>query len=257
MNPIEVAIENRVAVVTLNRPERHNAMSLAMWQALPRRFAELDADPDVRGIILTGAGGNFSAGADISEFDKVRASVEQAIAYEVAVDDCCDAIAAVSKPTIAVINGYCMGGACHLAMSCDFRYAEPSATFAIPAARLSIVYGVSGTRKLLALVGVSQAKRILYSAGRFNASEGLRIGFVDEVAAGPMSAAQAFAERLADNAPLTIAGAKTLLNGLVSGMGALDPALADAVIERAVGSEDYREGRTAFVEKRKPVFQGQ
>ena len=257
MSDIEIEIRDRLAVVTLNRPEVRNAMSLAMWRRIPDIFADLERDSGVRAILLTGAGEHFSAGADITEFAAVRATVDQGTAYEVAVDQCCDAIVASPKPTIAVIRGYCMGGACHLAMSCDFRFAEPSAAFAIPAARLSIVYGVSATRKLFNLVGLANAKRILFSAQRFAADEAFRIGFVDRVANDPITAATAFAALMAENAPLTIAGTKVLLNGLAGGMGALPDAAADEVIERAAGSHDYREGRNAFVEKRRPSFKGQ
>ena len=257
MNDIVVDIRERLAVVMLNRPAARNAMTLAMWRAIPGIFAELERDPRVRTILLTGAGEHFSGGADITEFAAVRATVEQGTDYELAVDACCDAIVASPKPTIAVIRGYCMGGACHLAMSCDFRYAEPAASFAIPAARLSIVYGVSATRKLLNLVGLANAKRILFSAERFSAVEGFRIGFVDRVADDPASAAADFASVMAENAPLTIAGTKVLLTGLAGGMGALHEAAADAAIARAAGSEDYREGRDAFVEKRRPLFKGQ
>lgn len=246
----------KAAVVTLNRPEQRNAVSLAMWRNLGHVFTELGRDPQVRAIILTGAGGHFSAGADISEFGVVRATVEQGVEYEEAVDQCCDAIADTPKPTIAVINGFCMGGACHLAMSCDFRFADPQARFGIPAARLSIVYGVRGTQRLLALVGVAQAKRILYSAQTFGADEGREIGFVDRVSSDPIRSARAFAGVMADNAPLTISGTKVLLNGLSMGMGALSDAHANAVIETAVGSADYRDARQAFVNKQRPVFTG-
>lgn len=246
----------KAAVVTLNRPERRNAMSLAMWRGLGQIFTELGNNPEVRAIILTGAGGNFSAGADISEFATVRATVEQGVEYEVAVDECCDRIAATPKPTIAVVNGFCMGGACNLAMSCDFRFAASAAQFGIPAARLSIVYGVRGTQRLLALVGVANAKRILYSAQKFDADEAHRIGFADRVAADPMQAAKSFAAIMAENAPLTIAGTKVLLTGLTMGLGTLDDATVNQVIDRAIGSEDYRDARQAFVEKRQPVFAG-
>ncbi|TCS34371.1 enoyl-CoA hydratase/carnithine racemase [Paucimonas lemoignei] len=254
--PASNGVRHKAAIVTLNRPKQRNAVTLQMWRDLGRIFTELGRDPKVRAIILTGAGGNFSGGADIAEFSKVRASVEQGVEYEVAVDACCDAIAATPKPTIAVVNGYCMGGACHLAMSCDFRVAATSAQFGIPAARLSIVYGVRGTQRLLALVGVANAKRILYSAKKFGAEEGHRIGFVDRVAADPMRAAKSFAAVMADNAPLTIAGTKVLLNGLTMGMGVLNDTTVRQVVERAVGSDDYRDARQAFVEKRQPVFLG-
>lgn len=250
------ASKHKAAVVTINRPKMRNCVSLAMWKDLGRIFTELGKDPQVRAIILTGAGGHFCAGADISEFAKVRATVEQGIEYEVAVDDCCDAIANTPKPTIAVVNGFCMGGGCHLAMSCDFRFAATDAQFGIPAARLSIVYGVRGTQRLLSLVGISNAKRILYSAMKFGSAEALRMGFLDRMSADPLRTAQSFAAVMADNAPLTIAGTKVLLNGLSMGMGVLDDDQVNAVVERAVGSEDYRDARQAFVEKRQPVFLG-
>lgn len=276
---IKVWISDQIAVVTLNRPGSRNAMTYAMWRAIPAIFGALQRNPEVRTVILTGAGTDFCAGADISEFEKVRHDTAQATAYEVAVDACCDAIANIPKPTIAVLRGYCLGGGAHLAMSCDFRYAAPEATFGIPAARLSIVYGVSGTRKLLSLVGLPQAKKILFGAQRFDAQQARRIGFVDHVAGGavssgagwlsrwlgsnkatvladPMADARAFARTLADNAPLSIAGAKALLNGMSMGAGALDLGQAEALIAAAAGSEDYREGRAAFAEKRAARFLG-
>jgi enoyl-CoA hydratase/carnithine racemase len=241
-------------------------------------MSALERNPEVGCIILTGAGSDFCSGADIPEFEHVRADIEQATAYEVAVDACCDAIAGVSKPTIAVVNGYCLGGGAHLAMSCDFRYASAEAKFGIPAARLSIIYGVRGTQKLLSLVGLSQAKRILFGAERFDAREALRIGFVDHVAGGEkrsrawlgrlfgaaaaaepvdaMPAARAFARQMAGNAPLSIAGAKYILNGVAKGTGALDLDHAEDLIARAAGSADYKEGRAAFAERRAPRFQG-
>lgn len=278
---VKVWISDQIAVVTLNRPDSRNAMTYAMWQAIPIIFGALARNPEVRAIILTGAGSDFCAGADIAEFEAVRGNAAQATEYEVAVDACCDAIANVSKPTIAVLNGYCLGGGAHLAMSCDFRYASTEAVFGIPAARLSIIYGVKGTRKLLALVGLPEAKKILFGAQRFNADRALQIGFVDHIATGsagtsrgwlerliggaktrgsgvadPMADARVFARSLADNAPLTISGAKALLNGMAMGTGTLDLVHADALIAAAAASEDYREGRAAFGEKRAPRFKG-
>lgn len=277
---VKVWISDQIAVVTLNRPKSRNAMTYAMWLAIPAIMSALDRNPDVRAVLLTGAEQDFCAGADIPEFEKVRADVAQATAYEVAVDACCDAIAKISKPTIAVLRGYCLGGGAHLAMSCDFRFAAEDAMFGIPAARLSIIYGVKGTRKLLSLVGLSEAKRILFGAQRFNAETAHRIGFVDQVAGmktekvspsiwerllgtktrhapgDPMAEARAFAASLAGNAPLSIAGAKYLLNGMAMGTGSLDLARAEALIAAAAGSDDYREGREAFAVRREPKFQG-
>ncbi len=255
-NQATEAPRHQAAVVTINRPAQRNAVSLEMWQELGRVFTILGQQSRVRAIILTGAGDHFSAGADIAEFSKVRATVEQGIEYEQAVDACCDAISATPKPTIAVINGFCMGGACHLAMSCDFRFANSNAQFAIPAARLSIVYGVRGVQRLLALVGVSKAKHILYSAQRFSAEQGREMGFIDQVATEPFSAAKSYAGLLADNAPLTISGSKLLLNGLTMDLGTLTSEVVDHVVNAAVGSADYRDARQAFVEKRRPVFAG-
>ena len=275
---IKVWIADRIAVVTFNRPKQRNAMTFAMWRAMPSVMASLERDDAVRTIVVTGAGDDFCAGADIAEFATVRDDVDQATAYEVAVDACCDAITACTKPTIAVVNGYCLGGGAHLAMSCDFRYAAPTAQFGIPAARLSVIYGVSGTRKLLALVGLSTAKKILFGGQRFDAAEAARIGFVDHVAdaatdattsggwfakrtaakpAGdPMADARAFAKTLAKNAPLSIVGAKAILNDIGLDHGPLDVAKIDALIAAGAASDDYQEGRAAFAAKREPVFKG-
>jgi enoyl-CoA hydratase/carnithine racemase len=232
---------------------------------------------------LTGAGEDFSAGADISEFEKVRSTDKQVWDYELAVDACCDAIANINKPTIAVIRGFCLGGGAHLAMSCDFRYASLNAKFGIPAARLSIIYGVKGTQKLLNLVGLVLAKKILFGSQRFTALEALKLGFIDNMSGSiepeaepnilkrlfgkkrkleqklsddPMLAARSFAKLLASNAPLSISGAKYILNGLAMGRGALDSDLAEELIAAAGKSNDYQEGRNAFASKREPQFQG-
>ncbi|WP_037082862.1 enoyl-CoA hydratase-related protein [Neorhizobium vignae] len=254
MSDILVEKSDGIAIVTLNRPKQRNAVTYAMWCELAERFRAFDTDADIRAILLTGAGADFSAGADISEFDAVRGGAEESARYEVAVDAAGDAIYEVSKPTIAVLRGYCLGGAAHLAMSCDFRIAEESAVFGIPAARLSIVYGVSATKKLFSLVGVTEAKRILYSAKRFTADEALGNGFIDELADDATAAALDRANAMAANAPLTIRGAKFILNGCARGN--LDETEADRLIDEASSSHDYAEGRKAFGEKRPPRFRG-
>lgn len=251
---MRVSVADGVAVVTLDRPARRNAMTLAMWQGLGRIFPAFSADPAVRAVVVCGAGGHFTAGADISEFGALRDDAGQAAAYERAVDSGCDAIAACAKPVIAACTGFTLGGGAHVAMSCDFRFAHPEAQFGIPAARLSIVYGVRGTAKLLALVGLAEAKRILFSAERFGADHALRTGFVDRVCDDPLAEATDFAAALSQNAPLTQAGAKFILNGLA--LGGFDAAQADRLIDGAAASDDYREGRAAFAEKRAPRFTG-
>ena len=256
MADIEVTREDKTAIVTLARPGRRNALTLAMWQEVARLFGELGRDEALRAIILTGAGGHFSVGADISEFGTVRSTVAQSVAYEEAVDAASQAIANQPKPVIAAVSGFCLGGGCHLSMACDFRFAGRTAEFGIPSARLSIVYGLDSTQRLFALVGLSAAKRILFSGERFGAAEAVRIGFADLEADDPLAAAKEFAAKLADNAPLSIAGAKFILNGLAMGNGALDPKEVAAIVDRASASEDYAEGRRAFAEKRKPAFKG-
>jgi enoyl-CoA hydratase/carnithine racemase len=251
---IELTQQGATAIVTLNRPAKRNAVTLRMWRDIARLFAELGADDAVRTIVLTGAGGNFSVGADISEFASVRDDIALSAEYEVAVDAATEAIAGVAKPTIAAVSGFCLGGGCHLAMACDFRFAKNDASFGIPAARLSIVYGFRSTERLLALVGLTQAKRILFLGERFDAAEAVRIGMTDGCADDPMALADQMALTLADNAPLSIAGAKYILNRLVS--GSADPAAVQAIIDSASASEDYKEGRLAFAQKRRPVFRG-
>jgi len=256
MSDIDTQIENRIAVITLNRPTRRNSLTFAMWKELTERFRDLGEDSNVRGIVITGAQGTFCAGADISEFGQVRANAEQGHAYEKGVDDCADAIVGAPKPTIAAVSGFCFGGGCGIAMACDFRFVRSDAIFSIPAAKLSIVYGMRETQNLLALVGLPNAKRILYSGERFNGQQAFQMGFVDRVEDDPLSAALNFANSLADNAPITIAGSKLILTGLAMGHGALDPKNVRAIVEQAFESEDYREGQRAFLEKRVPIFKG-
>lgn len=256
MANIEVTIDNAVAVVRLNRPAERNAMTLAMWRDVARIFSELGRAPTVRAIVLTGAGGNFSVGADVSEFAAVRSNAESSAAYEVAVDASSDAIAGVPKPVIAVIEGYCLGGGCHLSMACDFRFTHSDASIGIPAAKLSIVYGIRSTQRLLSLVGLTNAKRILYSAERFGAAEAEKMGFSDRVSDNPMRDAKVFAASIAMLAPLSVAGAKLILTDLTMGQGALETKAAQSFIDRVSASEDYEEGRRAFAEKRPAIFKG-
>lgn len=257
MAHVEVEIAGGLATVTLNRPAQRNAMTLAMWRDVGQVFSDLGVDRNVRGILLTGGGSSFSVGADVTEFERVRGSAAAAADYEIAVDACADAVAAAPKPTFAVIRGYCLGGGCHLALACDFRIAAADAQIGIPAAKLSIVYGLRSTQRLLGLVGLVEAKRLLYSADRYDAASARAIGLVDEIADAPLARAATLAASYAANAPLSLAGAKTILTGLSMGPGALDIASAQRAIDTAADSADYREGRLAFAEKRPPRFRGE
>ncbi|CAH1653143.1 MULTISPECIES: enoyl-CoA hydratase-related protein [unclassified Chelatococcus] len=255
-NGIDLSREGTIATLTLNRPTRKNAITFAMWQALADIFTDFGRDPTLRGVILTGAGSTFSAGADIGDFEQTRASTEQGIAYEVAVDAACDAIAALGRPVVAAIQGHCYGGACNLAMACDFRIISANARMAIPAAKLSIVYGVKGTARLLGLVGLAEAKRIFFSAQPFNADHALRIGFAQGIVEDPLAGAKTLLDDFSDLAPLSIAGAKAILNGLATTDKPFDADAAETHILQALNSADYKEGRAAFSQKRAPRFQG-
>jgi enoyl-CoA hydratase/carnithine racemase len=254
----EIRIERRdgVAHVTLNRLSVKNAVTFAMWRELAAIFAGFAVDGEIRGVVLKGAGKDFSVGADISEFETIREDRHQAAAYEVAVDACSGAIAALGKPVVAALSGYCLGGGCHLALACDFRFGDRTAVIGIPAAKLSIVYGVHSVQRLLALTGLSNAKRILYSADRYSAEQAASMGLIDELHDDVGVAAARFLERITTNAPLSIAGAKSILNGLSMGAGALDLAGAQRLIDAASDSQDFKEGRRAFAEKRMPRFHG-
>lgn len=256
MPDILVTTRESVGVVSLNRPEVRNAVTLGMWRELAGIFSDFAGDDGIRAVVLTGSGADFCVGADVSEFDRIRENREQSAAYEISVDACSAAIANLAKPAIAAISGYCLGGGCHLALACDFRFADPTARLGIPSAKLSIVYGVKSVQRLLATVGIANAKRMLYSAERYDAARAKSMGLVDEIGDDVVAAAVAYAGTLAGNAPLSIAGAKFMLNGLSLGDGALDVAAAQRLIDRAADSEDFKEGRRAFAGKRPPQFRG-
>jgi enoyl-CoA hydratase/carnithine racemase len=254
MSAILVEQDGPVAVVTLNRPEKRNALALPHWQALGATLRAFAADAAVRAVVLTGAGGHFCAGADIGEFDSARQDAKSGEVYTRAVDASAEAILELEKPVIAAIEGSCFGGGCGLAMDCDLRIAAGSARFAIPAAKLNIVYNLRDTRHLLALVGPGQAKRVLFTGEAIDAETALRLGLADEIAERPLETAKALARRIAENAPMSVGGAKTLLNALIAGRPALE--LSERLSRRALESDDYKEGRRAFKEKRKPRFTG-
>lgn len=254
---IDIRAQNGLAHVVLNRPSARNAVTLEMWREIAEIFTRIAADRSLRAVVLTGSGKDFSVGADISEFDAIRNDKQQSRDYEIAVDACSGAIANLGKPVIAALSGYCLGGGCHLALACDFRFADRTAVVGIPSAKLSIIYGIDSVRRLSALVGIVNAKRVLYSGDRYPVEQARSMGLIDEVHDDVVPAAEEFARRLSANAPLSIAGAKFMLNGLSMGAGSLDLASAQRLIDEASDSQDFKEGRTAFAEKRTPNFRGE
>ena len=246
-------------VVTLNRPEKRNALSLKLWRELASIFTSLEDDAQARVVILTGAGGYFCAGADISEFAEVRTGKAAGEIYEAAVEQCNISIQSLSKPTIAAISGFCIGGGFALAQVCDFRIADTSAVFAVPPARLGIVYSRHECETLLALVGLAKAKEILFTAEQFGIEQATAYGVVDQVAddsSNVLASAREFAARMTGNAPLSIKGMKLILNALAAGSAKDQQAEINAHIDAAIESDDYKEGVQAFAEKRRPKFRG-
>ena len=249
----------RTATVVFNRPHVRNAFNLAMWTALPEVVDGLARDPAVRAIVFRGAGEEaFASGADISEFRENRKDRATADAYNARTEAAYHAIETCPKPTVAMIYGYCMGGAVATAMACDLRFAADTAKFAIPAARLGIVYGLHSVKRLVSLVGPAAAKDILFSGRTFDAAEALGLGFVNRVlpAAGLASFTADYLARVADNAPLSVRGAKLVVEAVVEDGGVAGRAEIERLQLETFESEDYREGTTAFLEKRRPTFRG-
>jgi enoyl-CoA hydratase/carnithine racemase len=252
------ARESAVGWITFNRPERHNALSVDMWEAIPRALDLLEADEETRVIVLRGAGGkSFISGADISQFEEKRASSTAQTGYDRTVGEANRRLATARLPTIAMIRGYCIGGGLGVALHCDLRVATRESRFGIPAARLGVGYGHPGLRRLIEVVGPSFAMEIFFTARQFSGEEALGMGLVNRVVDdGDLeSFVGDYCARVAENAPLTIAAVKTCVRELLKGP-ALDRELCESVVRACFDSEDYVEGRRAFLEKRRPVFKG-
>lgn len=242
----------------LDHRERCNALSAAMWRALPGLIAEAEADGAIRVIVLRGAGTKaFSAGADISEFGTAREG-EAARHYDTLNNAAFEALSGTAKPTVAMIRGFCLGGGLGLALSCDLRISAEEALFGLPPAKLGIGYDPRWIKPLVAAVGVAHAKELLFTAERIEASAALRIGLInrllptDTLEAGT----RALAGTIAGNAPLTILAAKRAVDAYAGCVTAQTMSALDELIERCLHSADYEEGRRAFAEKRRPVFTG-
>lgn len=248
-----------VGRLVFNQPEKHNAISFEMWQGISSAMRAFAADASVRVVVLGGAGEKaFSAGADISQFAEKRADKEAIEAYERTALAAHDDLTFLDKPTIAMIQGYCIGGGAGIALCCDIRIASEDARFGIPAAKLGLAYRWDDVYPLVQLVGASFAKEILFTGRQFTAQEALGMGFVNRVVprADLESYVMDYAERIAANAPLTIRAAKRTIGEALKDPVDRDLAGVADLVDACFASEDYAEGRKAFMEKRKPRFKG-
>jgi len=251
-------VEAGIGTITFNNPEKRNAMSLDMWRGLVDILDRFEGDASVRAVVLTGAGNKaFVSGADISQFDSQRADSGAQRDYDTLTSAGRARLAAFSRPVIARIRGFCLGGGLGIALQADLRIAAEDAEFGIPAARLGLAYGAGMVRQLVSLVGPAQARLLLYTGSRITATEAARIGLINRVVAtGELrDAVDELARTIAGNAPLSIRAAKLAVDAAVEPDSVAD-GLLDAAIADCFDSADYREGRAAFQEKRLPQFRG-
>ena len=252
-------ISDGVGVLTFNNPEKRNAMSLEMWEGVGQVLTEFREDDAVRVVILVGAGDKaFVSGADISQFEKTRHNAAASEEYSKKSDAQRALLGSFPKPTISCIRGFCLGGGMQVAMLTDMRIAAEDSQFGIPAAKLGIAYGYDGLRNLVSLVGPSWARLLMYTGMRIDAVEALRIGLVERVIPeGELwGETMAIAVAISENAPLAIKAAKITIAQVLKDESRRDMDAVRTIGTACMDSEDFREGRQAFMEKRKPQFRG-
>src|SRR5437899_3647634 len=253
------SVSDGVGVITFNNPDKRNAMSLEMWEGLGQALAELRDSPAVRVVILPAAGDKpFDSGTEISQYETTRHNAAASEEYSKRSEAQRALLASYPKPTIACIRGFCLGGGMQVAMLTDIRFASDNSQFGIPAAKLGIAYGYDGLKHLVSLVGPSWARLIMYTGIRIDAVEALRIGLVDRVLldAALWDATMEIAGTISGNAPLAIKAAKITIAEVLKDESKRDTDAIKAIGMACMDSEDFREGRTAFMEKRKPQFKG-
>ena len=252
-------VEDGVGWITFNQPNKRNAVSLAMWQAIPEIIEYFAGSDEVRVVVLKGSGDKaFVSGADISEFEEVRNTPEQVEIYEAATGAANLALKSLEKPLIAMIRGFCIGGGMAIALTADLRVTADDGQFGVPAAKLGLGYGYGGIKELMNIVGPSFAKEIFFTGGRFSAADAETMGLVNRVVTvGELeSLVTALATTIAENAPMTVKAAKAAINEGTKNPDERELDLVAAMVGACFNSEDYKEGRRAFMEKRKPEFQG-
>ena len=252
-------VEEGVGYITFNNPEKHNAVSIEMWDALEKILDEFRSSKDIRVIVLNGAGGkSFVSGADISKFDKERSSKEAVLSYNKRTQKVYELLETFPKPTIAMINGYCIGGGLNLAVCCDIRICSEKSKFAMPAAKLSLGYPFSSIKRLFDVMGPGMAKHFMFTAEKISASEALACGLVQKLVSEENieTYVRDYALTISRNAPLTIKAMKQIGIEILKNPDERDLLLCEQLASACFDSEDYKEGRKAFMEKRKPNFKG-
>jgi enoyl-CoA hydratase/carnithine racemase len=251
--------QGRVGWLTFNQPQKRNAISVDMWEAVPTVLDTFENDPDIRVIALKGAGDQaFVSGADISQFDQHRAERGAVNYYEEIAEGAQMRIHACDKPTIAMIRGYCLGGGVNIALCCDLRIAGASGRFGIPAARVGLGYRLSAMTNLINAVGQAKAREMFFTARQMAADAALEANLVHVVVPDAELAeiVDDYCATIAANAPLTITAGKRMMRELLKPGPGVDIAACKGWLRSCFDSEDYIEGRRAFMEKRRPVFQG-
>ncbi len=252
-------VADGIGRIVFNNPERRNAVSLEMWEACEAALDRFAADPEVRVVVVSGAGEKaFVSGADISKFESERSSAEAVAHYNAATARAYGKLYDFAKPTIAEITGVCVGGGVALAVCCDLRIAGETSRFSIPAAKLGLGYGYAGLRRLVHVVGPAFAKELFFTGRLFSAEEARIMGLVNRVlpdgeVAGYVAG---YAQAIAENAPLTVTSVKAIIDGVSKDPADRDLDAYQAMVDRCFASQDYIEGRRAFMEKRKPRFVG-
>ena len=252
-------VEGGVGWMIFNNPERHNAISLEMWEAALEIMAGFTADPAVRVMVVTGAGGKaFASGADISKFKDERQEADAVAHYQATTQKAYSALQGMAIPTIAMVRGYCIGGGTAAAVCCDLRICTENAKFGVPAAKLGLGYGLQRAQPLVNLVGPAYAKEMFFTGRQFDAREAERMGLVNRVVADDQlePAVEELARTIAENAPLTVRTAKLVVGELLKDARDRDVAATERAVDACFRSADYKEGQAAFAEKRKPRFTG-
>ncbi|NIH80179.1 enoyl-CoA hydratase-related protein [Amycolatopsis viridis] len=250
---LEFARDGEVATLTFARPEKKNAISHDMWAAIPDVVGEVEADPGLKVLVLTGAGADFSAGADISEFGALRATADGAAAYDKVVEGAVTALAGMTKPTVAKIRGNCIGGGCQISVACDFRFAEPGARFGITPAKLGIVYDFRSTHQLVSLIGPAHARYFLLSGRLIDAVRAREIGLVNDTFDDLDTGVADFAATLCSRSQTSVRGMNRIVGKILDGQSESD-AEVEEIRLAAIHGADYAEGVAAFLSRRPPRF---